>query len=230
LSSTINPNAGTGAAAPMAQLTAYQRWELDSFDAPKEVPFGGAPKEVPLGGGLKQGRKTATLPTVDQMLRMQQQAQQEGYAAGYREGGERAAAEAARLQQIMGTLAEESQQFDQHLADELLALAMAISKQVMRQALKLRPELILAVINEVLGQLPQTQQRVQIALHPEDAALVRARMGEQIARSGWEIIEDAGLQRGGCHLHTPECDIDATLERRWQRVVAAIGDEHGWLD
>lgn len=200
------------ATSDKVQLTAYQRWELDSFDGPK------------------QGRPSATPPTAEQTQQVLQQAQQEGYAAGYREGGARAAAEAARLQQLVTALGEESLQLDQRLADELLALALAVSKQVMRQALKLRPELILAVINEVLGQVPQTDKRAQLMLHPEDATLVRARLGEQLARSNWEILEDAELQRGGCRLHTPDCDIDATLERRWQRVVAAIGDEHAWLD
>ena len=199
-------------ATPKEQLTAYQRWELDSFDAPK------------------QGRNAMILPTAEQLERLQQQAQQEGYSAGYREGGERAAAEAARLQQIVAALTEESQQFDQRLADELLALALAISKQVMRQALKLRPELILAVINEVLGLAPQTQRRAQLILHPEDAALVRTRLGDQLTRSGWEIIEDGGILRGGCRLKTSECDIDATLESRWQRVAVAIGNEHAWIE
>jgi flagellar assembly protein FliH len=199
-------------ATSKAQLTAYQRWELDSFDAPKKSD------------------KAAILPTTAQLGCLQQQAQQEGYAAGYREGGERAAAEAARLQQIVTALTEESLHFDQSLADDLLALALAISKQVMRQALKLRPELILAVINEVLGQVPRAHQRTHLVLHPEDAALVRTHLGEHLARSGCEILEDAGLQRGGCRLHTPDCDIDATLERRWQRVIAAIGSEHAWLE
>jgi flagellar assembly protein FliH len=212
LSSAIYANAGTGPAKPQAQLTAYQRWELDSFD------------------GQQPAHKGVKLPTVEQLERMQQQAQQEGYDSGYREGGDKAAAEAARLQQIVAALTEESQQFDQRLADELLALALAISKQVLRQALKLQPELILAVINEVLSQVPQAQQRAQLVLHPEDATLVRARLGEYLTRSGWEILEDAQLQRGGCRLRTPDCDIDATLERRWQRVVAAIGNEHAWIE
>jgi flagellar assembly protein FliH len=199
-------------ATPKQFLSAYQRWELDSFDIPKP------------------SHQSMILPTAAQLEQVQLQAQQEGYAAGYREGGARAAAEALRLQQIVAALTEEAQQLDQRLADDLLALALAISKQVMRQALKLRPELILAVINEVLGQVPQTQQRAQLVLHPEDATLVRTRLGEQLARSGWEIIEDGALLRGGCRLRTSDCDIDATLERRWQRVVSAIGNEHAWIE
>lgn len=200
------------AAATKEQRTAYQRWELDSFDGPKRA------------------RPGTHLPTAAQIEQLHEQAQQEGYAVGYREGAAKAAAEAARLQQIAGTLTEECLRFDQRLGEDLLALALSISKQVMRETLKVRPELVLAVINEVLGQVSQTQQHVQLVLHPEDAALVRERLTDQFSRSGWEIAEDGAMQRGGCRLKTPDCDIDATLESRWQRVAAAIGNEHAWLD
>ena len=43
-------------AVPKEQLTAYQRWELDSFDAPKK------------------GGKATVLPTAAQIERMHQQA------------------------------------------------------------------------------------------------------------------------------------------------------------
>ena len=202
----------SNAATPKEQRTAYQRWELDSFDAPKNEAKG------------------VILPTAAQLERLHQQAHEEGYAAGHREGSARAAAEAQRLSQIADALAQESRQFDQRVADDLLALSLALAKQMLRQALQLRPELILAVINEVLGQLPLARQRACLILHPEDAALVRLSLGERLTQSGWEIIENAQISRGGCRLEAVECEIDATLERRWQRVAGAIGGEHAWLE
>jgi flagellar assembly protein FliH len=199
-------------ATPKEQLTAYQRWELNSFDAPKK------------------GDRAAILPTAAQLERMHQQAHDEGYAAGHCEGSERVAAEAQRLQQIVAALGEESRQFDQRVADEVLGLALAISKQILRQALKLRPELIVAVVNEVLGQPPLAQQRARLILHPEDVTLVRLALGERLKQSGWEIIENAEISRGGCRMEAAECEIDATLERRWQRVIDAIGSEHAWIE
>ena len=215
-------------ATPKEQRTAYQRWELDSFDAPKvSIPLEG---KVPLGGAPKNGHKAAILPTAAQLERMHQQAHEEGYAAGRREGSDRSAAEALRLQQIVAALGEESQRFDQRVADELLGLALAIGKQVLRHTLKLRPELILAVVNEVLGQLPLSHQRARLILHPEDATLVRLSLSERLEQSGWEIVENAEISRGGCRLEAAECEIDATLERRWQRVVDAIGSGHAWIE
>lgn len=199
-------------ATPKEQLTAYQRWELDSFDVP----------------GI--GGRAAILPTAAQLERLHQQAREEGYAAGYGEGSARAAADAQRLQQLVAALSEAARKHDQGVADEILGLALTISKQVLRQALKVRPELILATVNEVLGQLPLAQQRARLILHPEDVVLVRLALGERLKQSGWEIVEDAGISRGGCRLESAEYGIDATLERRWQRVIDAIGIEHAWAD
>ena len=50
---------------PKEQLSAYQRWELSAFDQP--------------GAGVK-------LPTADEIQRIQQQAYQEGFAAGMKDG------------------------------------------------------------------------------------------------------------------------------------------------
>ncbi|HUX24160.1 MAG TPA: flagellar assembly protein FliH [Burkholderiales bacterium] len=197
---------------PKEQRTAYQRWELDSFDAPKEI------------------ESAVILPTAAQLERLHQQAHEEGYAAGHREGSARAAAETLRLQQILAALAEESRQFDQRVADELLGLSLRIAKQVLQQALKLRPEVIVPLVNEVLGQLPLARQRACLILHPEDAALVRLALGERLGQSGWDIIENAEISRGGCRLEAAECEIDASLERRWQRVTAAVGAEHAWIE
>jgi len=208
-------------ATPKEQLSAYQRWELNSFDDPKGVPLGGAPP--------KSG-KAAILPTAAQLERLHQQAHEEGYAAGHCEGSQRAAAEVQALQQIVAALSEHSRQFDQHVADDLLGLALSVSKQILRQSLKLRPELILGVVNEVLGQLPLAHQRARLILHPEDVTLVRLSLGERLIQSGWELIEDPEITRGGCRLESAECEVDATLERRWQRVIDAIGSDHAWIE
>jgi len=196
----------------LAKLTAYQRWELDSFDAPG------------------RGHGTALAPTAEELCRMHQQAHDEGYAAGYGEGRDRAAQEAERLRQIVATLTQTAQELDQRLAEDLLGLALVISQQVLRQALKLRPDLILALVNEGLVQISLAQQRARLVLHPQDAALVRPALGERIQQSGLEVVEDAQMSRGGCRLEASECEVDATLERRWQRVASAIGSEHAWIE
>lgn len=209
------------AVATKTGRTAYQRWELDSFDMPP--PSFEKPLEQP-------PYVAAMLPTADELERLHQQAHDEGFAAGHRAGSAKVAAEAERLRQIVDTLTGTSQQFDQGLANDLVELALAISQQVMRQMIELRPEVILPVVNEVLGQLPLSHQRARLILHPEDVDLVKESLGDRIERSGWEILGDMQMGRGGCRLEATECEIDATLESRWQRVVSAIGSDGAWIE
>ena len=165
------------------QLTAWQRWEAPVFKA----------------GGV-------ALPTAGQIEDIQRQARDEGYQAGYAEGMQRAAQENQRLADIITALA---QQVDEQVAGELLNLSLDVARQMLQQALKVNPELLLGVIREAIGTLPHFSQGAHLVLHPEDAALVREHMGEQLTHGGWKIFEDARIERGGARFETANSQIDA---------------------
>jgi flagellar assembly protein FliH len=191
------------------KLTAYQRWELPTFDIAKE--------DIAM---------TAKLPTAAEVEHIHQQAHEEGYQAG----AQKARDEAQRLAGIIGALDKELQQVDQQVAQNLLDLAMEIAKQMLQQALKVKPELILSVVNEAISELPHFSQHVQLILHPSDAELVRSKMGEQLGHAGWKIFEDVQMERGGCRVETANSQIDASLTTRWKRVVSSIGQDSSWLE
>jgi flagellar assembly protein FliH len=191
------------------KLTAWQRWEAPNFDAGTVFRAGGV-----------------ALPTASQVEGIQQQARNEGYQAGHAEGLQKAAGENQRVADLLGVF---EQQIDEQVARELLALSLDIARQVLHQALKVNPELLLGVVREAIGTLPHVNQGAHLILHPDDAALVRDRMGEQLAHSGWKIFEDARIERGGARIETANSQIDASLETRWNRVVAALGQDTKWL-
>jgi len=208
--------------SPKGNLTAYQRWELPTFGMPKDEA-GAVP--------------AVTLPTAAEVEQIHQQAHEEGYQAGYAEGAQRARAEeqtardeALRLAGIIGALDKELQQVDQQVAQELLDLSMEIAKQMLHQALQVKPELLLSIVNEAIAELPHFSQHAHLILHPADAELVRGRMGEQLDHAGWKIYEDAQMERGGCRVETSNSQIDASLSTRWKRVVSSIGQDNSWLE
>lgn len=190
------------------KLTAWQRWELPNFE----------------GGGLRPGE--VALPTAAQVEDIQRQAREEGFRNGYAEGMQKAAQENQRLATLIESMA---QQVDAQVAQELLDLSLDIARQMLHQALKVDPELLLGVVREAIGTLPHFNQGAHLVLHPDDAALVRARMGEQLSHSGWKIFEDARVERGGARIETANSQIDASLETRWNRVVAALGQDTSWM-
>lgn len=197
------------------QLTAWQRWELPTFDVKQAV----APP-LPAGASLPD------LPTAAEIEQMHVQAHEEGYAAGYAEGEQKA----QRLAALMDALDKELQQVDQQIAQDLLDLSLEIAKQMLKQALRVKPDLLLGVVREAIGSLPHFNQHAHLVVHPADAELLRTSMGEHLAHMGWKILEDAQMERGSCRVETAHSQIDATLATRWKRVVSSIGKDDTWLE
>jgi flagellar assembly protein FliH len=192
------------------KLTAWQRWEAPNFGSS--------------GSTFRTGK--VVLPTASQIEGIQGQAREEGFNSGYAEGVQRAVQENQRLADLIGLL---EQQVDEQVAHELLDLSLDIARQMLHEALKVKPELLLGVVREALGTLPHVNQGAHLVLHPDDAVLVRERMGEQLTHSGWKIFEDDRVERGGARFETANSQIDASLETRWKRIVAALGQDNSWL-
>jgi flagellar assembly protein FliH len=200
------------AITPKDKLTAYERWELPSFDV-GGIRVSGNPS------GMK-------LPTAAELENIERQAHDEGYQAGYKEGAQKAAAETKRFATLLASM---EQEVDQQVVQSLLDLALELAQQMLRQSLKVNPELLLDVIREAISSLPHFNPGAHIVLHPADAEIVRARMGEQLAHSGWKIFEDPQITQGGARIETAHSQIDATLETRWKRITENMGQDSSWL-
>ncbi len=200
---------------PKESLTAWQRWELGSFEEKKPAAA---------------QRKSAThnLPTAEDIERIHRDAHKQGYDAGYEEGTARARMEALRLHTLVEQLEGALGAFDQSVAESLLGLSLEIARQVVRQTLAARPGVILDVVREALAQLPH--QHAALHLHPEDVSLVRAHLGDQLAHLGHRIFEDTAVARGGLRMESGGSHLDASVANRWQRIVEGIGVADDWIE
>ncbi len=200
---------------PKEQLSAYQRWEMSALDE-----------------GHAQGRNLGDmiLPTAEGLEQLHAQAHGEGFAAGYQEGKIKALADAERMKQLLIGLDEAMQQFDQQIANDVLALALEVAKQMLRQALKVKPGLVLNVVREAMNALPQASQHPTLILNPEDASLVRSFLESDLAQANWKVREDSRIERGGCRIESANSEIDATTEERWNRVAESLGRDDKWLE
>jgi flagellar assembly protein FliH len=193
-------------------LTAFERWEMPQFANvdPRQKKNSNA------------NNPEIVLPTAAELAEVQRQAHEEGYQAGYAEGSQ-------RMTELLNAMEQAMQQTDNEIAQDLLNLSLAVAQQMVQQALKTKPEILLNIIREAINSLPQFSQGAHLLLHPDDAAMVRANIGEQLGHSGWKIFEDAQIARGGVRVETSHSQIDATLANRWQRIVAAIGQDSSWI-
>lgn len=208
----------TGQAIPKEQLTAFQRWELASFDA--------EPKRVAASPEQRQS-------AADEMQKIQKRAYDEGHAsghkAGYAAGLQLAQRETSQLQTLMQNLQIALNQVDQQLAQSLLDLSLEIAHKMTTEALQVKPEIILKVVSAAISSLPHFNQNAHLILNPVDAELVRSQMGEQLTHAGWKIFTDAKIEPGGCRAETAHSHIDATNSARWRAIVESIGQDKSWL-
>ena len=222
------------------KLSAYQRWEMNSFETPdlaRETQEAESETSVQV-----DEQPQVSLPAEEEIAAIFQRAKEEGYAAGLQEGnaagyaeGRKIAeievkAEVARIQALLSKLDQDLHEMDQQVADNLLELAIALAKKVVTQALKLKPELIIPIVQEAIRNLPNAMQHPRLFLHPEDAELVLVHLNDHLEQDHWCVREDEQLSRGGCRIEASGSEINGSLEVRWQRVLSAIGQNDGWLE
>ncbi len=195
-------------------------WEMHDFDARSRAMTSAE------CAGLK-------LPTIEQISAIQEQARQEGYQAGLVEGlaagRDQATLEAARIARLADAFASEVSHADEAISQQILDLAIDLARAVLHSTLSAQPERIIPIVREAVRYLPVMQQPALLYLNPDDAALVRDRIGGELEKMGWQVFEDALLDRGGCRVETASNQIDSTLPTRWQRLLAALGKQSEWL-
>jgi flagellar assembly protein FliH len=220
-------------------LSTYCRWEMDVLEQ-GAVPEGPAAAPVDTKGEATPVQIQVALPTVEEIEKIHQEARQEGYAtgyetgleagmkAGYDAGRERAVSEAARLEAAFCSLQEALASADQKICNDLLSLALGLAKEMVREALRVKPELVFAVVRECIQSEPALGQPAHLFLHPDDAALVRTHLNQELSHCTISI--DPRLERGGCRIRVGHSDTDATVSTRWQRIVQALGQHNDWLE
>lgn len=195
---------------PKERLSAYHRWELASLHGTRGAAGGQGPD--------------------DEASAARAQAQAEGTVAGYAAGMAQAAAERARLTALLAVLGAQVSEHEQGLADEILDLALALSRQLVGESLALRRELVLPVVSAALRQLPHSTRHVQLLLHPADLQLVQTLLASERLGANCQLLADATIAPGGCRIETEQCEIDATISARWKRLLASLGRPEDWIE
>lgn len=163
-------------------------------------------------------------PPVADGARASQQGFEQGFDKGREEGLAIGRAEAQellrRLRLALDHLARPLAQVDEETERELVALAIAVARQVVGRELETQPERILDALRTAMRALPVAARRARVRMHPDDCARVRGAAGE--GDPGWDLVEDAALTRGGCVVETETSSIDATVETRLAAAAAQV--------
>ncbi|GAB2853827.1 flagellar assembly protein FliH [Pseudoduganella ginsengisoli] len=238
---------------PKEQQTAYQRWEMKSFGdfrpstlarvaAEQAAAAPPPPPEVQEPEYAEPEAPPLHYPTEEELAAIREEARIEGYGAGYAAGHAEGHADAIALgkeetdqkllplRDLADNFSEALREADTVIAADVLELALQLAKAMLKQALQVRPSLILPIVREAIEYLPSLQQPALLMLNPEDAEVVREGIGEELDKGGWRVIDDPSIERGGCKVDTASNQIDAQTAARWARLTHALGKNIEWLD
>ncbi|MFH0910032.1 MAG: FliH/SctL family protein [Planctomycetota bacterium] len=178
-------------------------------------------------------------------------AQKEGRDHGYREGfaqgeaegraeGERAAREeimsqtqtlASTLEALLSELSEERLELRNGAEIDLVALALAVARRVVKRAIRLDGAVVLENVRAAID-LTVDRRDVTLRVNPADLAAVEAHLPElhrafhDLARVSLQADED--VERGGVRSSTREGEVDLRIAEQIRAIERALlGDEEG---
>ncbi|MDP3824025.1 MAG: flagellar assembly protein FliH [Burkholderiales bacterium] len=221
-----------------ARAAAYARFipreELSSFAAWNPGAIGGGPEP-----SASTARAAAEPPRQDpaELLAAQlRAARQSGYQDGYRDGlvalegfkQSFASQTTAQIGLLVQSLSAGMNGLQQDMARTLAICATHLARQIVRTELATEPARIAMVAHEALDTLLLSAQHITLRVHPDDHALVAQGAAEVLAARGARLLSDVSMTRGGCLVESDIGVIDASIETRWRRAAAALGNDEPW--
>ncbi|RJG09853.1 flagellar assembly protein FliH [Pseudomonas cavernicola] len=227
-------------------VSAFDRWALPSFDPegalavveePAEATGETATSSEPEAASQSEDVPLETVKplTLDELEMIRQEAYNEGFATGEKDGfhaGQLKAkqeadaalnAKLASLELLMTQLLEPIAEQDQQLELALVNLVSHMSRQVIQRELSTDSSQIRQVLREALKLLPMGADNVRIHINPQDFDVVKA-LRERHEET-WRILEDEALQAGGCRVETEHSQIDASIETRLAQALKQLFEQ-----
>ena len=236
---------------PADQLTAYERWELPAMEpggndvirsqvSSAEIPIkpltasdlekirleayeeGFAEgKAEGSAKGHKEGLEKGYQEGLDSGT---QQGLQEGQQAGQQQKQTEIDESIASLNSVMANLLEPIKQHDDEIEEALLNLVLAISRAVIIRELSLDSQQVRQTLTGALSSLPPSASNVKIWVNSADYDAVSS-VAESISGAA-QVIKTDEILPGGCKVETLHSQIDATVEKRFQKTVQQMLDRH----
>jgi len=233
----------------LGSVTHWQFPAMDMLDAAAPAPL---PQPAEVVEVVETEPVTVVMDDMQPLEALRQAAEEAGYARGLAEGlvqgaeqgraleaeawqqrmedyvqgqGQAAAQQLAQLvQKLEGCLSDMQQQ----AAQEVLQLACDIARQVVRQEVHGNPRAVLPVVREALDMLAAEHQPTTVYLHPTDWAALETTLRSELGSSRITWLADDSLAPGDCRVECAAASIDGSVERRWQRAIAALGLTSIW--
>ena len=162
-----------------------------------------------------------------ELPRRHQAGVQEGRAAGEAAGRSAAAAQLQpvfdRLAKSIAELASFRARFRRESEPELLRLALAVAKKILRRELTVDPHSLLGILKAALEVINHSEILL-IRVAPEDVELLAGRLTPLGLPDRVEIAGDRSLERGSLIVETQRGQIDASVQTQLAEIENGFAD------
>lgn len=149
------------------------------------------------------------------------------HEAGWREGE---AAARRRLDAVIEQLARSVEDLStlrarlrRQAEADLVHLAVAIARRILRRELSLDPDAIAGLVHAALQRLAG-QEIARVRVHPELAVAVRTALAEGQGAQAAEVVADARLEAGAVIFETERGNLDASVETQLAEIERGLAD------
>lgn len=222
---------------PSEEVGAVRQWKfgaVDGSDLLEPDPDAEPAPELPLE------------PTPAEQEAMLRQALDDAHEEGFAQGQAQTALEwqrrmdeyvatqgaetAQRMAALVAALDQSLNAMQQDMATQVLELACALARQVVRQELATNPNALQPVVREAVGTLVADGRPAIVKLNPSDLDALAQPLREELDHPAIQWVADPAVPAGGCLVESAGMVIDGTVERRWTRAVATLGLQVPWDD
>ena len=153
-----------------------------------------------------------------------------GEAAGFEAGHQRAEEMVRRMATTLNELGELRHALIRQTEQQMVQLALAIAKRILRHEVSLDHDMTLAIARVALDRLGE-HAGATIRLHPEDHAMATGSSASDWAHTNVTFEADNRISRGGCQIESAFGCIDAGIDAQFAEVAKAVaGDESAPAD
>lgn len=134
----------------------------------------------------------------------------------YREALARAVAAAAELASLRKRLRRETE-------EDLVRLAVAIARRILRREISTDPVAILGLVKAAFERI-EAREVIRLRAHPEDARTIEASFADLGLPERIEVVADKKLERGALVVETERGELDASVETQLEEIERGFAD------
>ncbi len=187
----------------LAQEQGFKRGYEEGFQKGKEEGF---------KRGLEEGLKEAEKKIEEEKERLRKKNEEEIQK------------ERESFSQFLNKLDKEFHETVLNLDREILKLALDVVQKLLLKTIEVDKEPLLRIIKEALKYLAEGSE-VWIKVNPQDLTFLKERILELPKGYRINFIPDETVSMGGVFIESKMGVIDATFEKRWQKLLEALWNE-----